>query len=105
MFCPKCGVQNLSTSRFCVNCGNELSPARSEGIINPYQTSSGSGSHFQAPPPKEESANILYAILSFVIPLVGFVLYFTNKDDSKNKANTYLVCGIIGFVFGLLFYL
>ena len=41
-------------------------------------------------------------ILCFLIPIVGLVLYFVEKDKNPNKAKTLLKCAIIGFIVGFV---
>lgn len=59
-------------------------------------------------PPKEEKASVGLAILSYLIPLVGLILYLTKKDD---KPKTAKVCGkcalasvIINIVISVIMY-
>lgn len=45
-------------------------------------------------PPQEDKANVLLAILSFLIPLVGLILYLTQKSDKPKAAKTYGKCAL-----------
>ena len=51
---------------------------------------------------KEDKTNILLAILSFLIPIVGLILFFVKKNETPNAAKNYLWCCIAGFVLGLI---
>ena len=42
-------------------------------------------------------------ILSFLIPIVGLVLYFVKKGEYPNSAKAYLICAICGFCLGFIF--
>lgn len=44
---------------------------------------------------KEENAGCLGIGFSFLIPLIGFILYFTQKD-SVNNPNAYLYSALAG---------
>ena len=46
--------------------------------------------------------SILLAILSFLIPIVGVVLYFVFKEKEAETAKYCLYAGIAGFVLGLI---
>ena len=50
----------------------------------------------------EDKANIALAIVSFLIPIVGLIMFFVKKKESPNAAQTYLYCCIAGFVLGLI---
>ena len=50
----------------------------------------------------EDKANIALAIVSFLIPIVGLILFFVKKKEMPNAAKTYLYCCIAGFVLGLI---
>ena len=51
---------------------------------------------------EEKDANALLIILSVLIPIVGYVLYFTKRDDSPKPAKTYLWSAIAGSIVGLI---
>lgn len=50
---------------------------------------------------KQLTMKTLLSIISFLIPILGVVIYFVRKDSDED-AGTYLVCGGAGFVFNLL---
>lgn len=50
---------------------------------------------------QKESAGCLGVGLSFFIPLIGIILYFTKKSE-KFDANGYLYAAGAGFVIGLI---
>lgn len=57
-------------------------------------------------PPQEEKANIGLAILSFLIPIVGLVLYITKKNDKPKTAKACgkaaLACVIINIIVSII---
>lgn len=46
--------------------------------------------------------SILLTVLSFLIPIVGIVLYFVLKEKEAETAKYCLYAGIAGFVLGLI---
>lgn len=46
--------------------------------------------------------NGLVMVLSVFIPLVGYILYFTKKDEQPDAAKSYLWAAIGGSVVGVL---
>lgn len=47
--------------------------------------------------------NGLLVVLSVLIPIVGYVLYFVKKDKEPDAAKNYLWSAIAGSVIGLIF--
>jgi hypothetical protein len=56
------------------------------------------------PPPggSDEKLGIGWIILSFIIPLVGLVLYFTNRKEHPKKAQTACYAALAGFALGVI---
>lgn len=52
-----------------------------------------------------DKANPVIIILSVLIPLVGFILYFVKKDKTPNAANSYLWSAIAGFIVNLILWI
>lgn len=48
-----------------------------------------------------ERAGIVALIFSFLMPIVGVICYFVNKDKVENPSS-YLFAALAGFVIGLL---
>lgn len=73
-----------------------------------YQAPQGGYNPYAAPmPPQEQKANVGLAILSFFIPIVGIVLYFTQKNEKPKTAKACgkaaLACIIISFIFTIIY--
>jgi tetrahydromethanopterin S-methyltransferase subunit B len=49
----------------------------------------------------EEKAGVFALIVSFLIPLIGVIIYFVKRKSVVNP-NTYLYAAIAGFVVGLI---
>ncbi len=84
--CSKCGAQMPDENNTCTNCGN------SDLVLAQNQSS----------PVTEKKGNIGWAILGFLIPLVGWILYFTWKDKKPGDAKMAGIGGIVGFIVNLL---
>lgn len=46
--------------------------------------------------------NGLVVVLSVLIPLVGYILYFSKKDEQPDAAKSYLWAAIAGSIIGLI---
>lgn len=47
-------------------------------------------------------ANGILVVISVLIPIVGYVLYFVKREDEEDAARNYLWSAIAGSVVGLL---
>lgn len=71
--------------------------------VNPYSGSTQvAGGYIPQPMPNEESIGAGWAILSFLIPLAGFILYFKWKDDTPKRASQACTIAWIGFAINLI---
>lgn len=52
--------------------------------------------------PSEDKLNTGLTVLSFCIPIAGAIIYFSNKDQSPNKAKTACYAALGGIGIGLL---
>ncbi|MGZ3871945.1 MAG: hypothetical protein ACXVJD_03450 [Mucilaginibacter sp.] len=57
---------------------------------------------FPNPQPQEEGLGTGLTILSFCIPIVGIVLYFTNKGTAPKKSTTACYAALAGIGVGIL---
>ena len=55
------------------------------------------------PQVSEHKANVLLAIISFLIPLVGLILYLTQKSEKTKAAKTYGKCALASVIIGIIF--
>lgn len=53
------------------------------------------------PEEKKEKAGGLGLIFSFLIPILGVIIYFINKDEVENAA-AYLLAALGGIIFALI---
>jgi len=87
-YCQQCGLETKKGQKICVNCGFELILAL-ENAPNNVKSKSAS---------QDDDSDILLAILSAFIPIVGLILYIVFKDDKPHKANTIGKGAIIGLI-------
>lgn len=82
MKCPNCGTENPSNATFCASCGTKLpEPVR--------QTST--------PQASSESCPVALKVVSFIIPLVGWVLWGAWRKEHPQKASEVALMAWIGF--------
>lgn len=89
MFCPNCENQVNENSDVCLHCGKML---RNSKINHNDQK-------------KVDKSNIGLNIVSFIIPIVGLILYLTLKKETPIKAKN---CGkftLFGFGVGSLIFI
>lgn len=82
-FCSQCGTQVMDEAVICIHCGCAIA-TNGVGIRADDAPSAG------------------FAILGFFIPVVGLILYLTNKDTSPRKADSAGKGALIGFILGLV---
>lgn len=49
----------------------------------------------------EEKASVGFAILSFLIPLVGLIIFLTQKDKRPKTAKTSGICALVSFIINI----
>lgn len=57
----------------------------------------------QQMPPKEEKASVGLAILSFIIPIAGLIIFLVNKKKKPKTAKVSGICALVGFILGIIF--
>lgn len=53
-------------------------------------------------PPQEEKASVGLAILSYIIPIVGLILYLTKKDSRPKTAKVCGKCALASFIINIV---
>ena len=51
---------------------------------------------------ENDKTNVVLAILSFLFPIVGWILWANNKEEKPNAARTYSFCAWIAFGLNVL---
>ncbi len=54
-------------------------------------------------PPMEQKASVGFAILSFLVPLAGLIIYLTMKDKRPKTAKTSGICALVSFILEIVF--
>lgn len=103
MFCSKCGKEVKETENFCPNCGTRIiDPDKVVTSQNAgYQTINDTTSRVVNAvnnPTDVPTTGLL--ILSFIIPIVGIILYCLWSTDFPKKAK----CCLKGFIGSIIFY-
>lgn len=57
----------------------------------------------QQMPSKEEKASVGLAILSFIIPIAGLIIFLVNKKKKPKTAKVSGICALVGFILGIIF--
>ena len=85
MFCSKCGKQVNDEAVICVHCGCAINNKKASVTDT------------------NDAPNTGFAVLGFLIPLVGLILYLINKDTAPLKAKSAGKGALIGFCVSLVF--
>ena len=85
-FCPKCGTEIPNGSQFCPKCG-----ARVNGNVFSSGTTELSA-----------GASAGLKVVSFLFPIIGWILYFAYKNDQPVKAGDCAKFAWIGFGVGFV---
>lgn len=92
VYCKNCGAQMDDNASFCPKCGSEQRAA------NPYQN--------QRPRPPvdpNDSDSIGWAILGFLVPLVGLILFLVWSSTRPKSAKMAGIGALIGVIFSIVF--
>ncbi|MBQ8141388.1 MAG: zinc ribbon domain-containing protein [Clostridia bacterium] len=84
MYCSKCGKEVNDDAVVCVHCGCAIENEKTS-IAN-----------------QNDAPNTGFAVLGFLIPLVGLILYLVNKDTAPLKAKSAGKGALIGFCVSLV---
>ena len=85
MFCSRCGKEIDDEAVVCVHCGCAVNSKPATGV--------------------GDAPNTGYAILGFLLPIVGLILYLVNKDTYPLKARSAGKGALIGVILGVVFYI
>lgn len=121
--CPGCGSMISTKAAACPKCGHAVGGAMQNNggtnqTYNPPQQTGSQGYPPQQPvqqnyplqqpyyppvqPQQEDKAKVGLCILSFLIPLVGWILYFANRNDYPVKAKACSTWAWVGFVLNII---
>ena len=96
--CPTCGATVSDQAANCPRCGAPVSPASNrpacQQVAPPQQTYS--------PTPCKDGASAGLNVLSFFIPLAGWILWAAYKTEAPIKAKSCCEFAWLGFILGVL---
>lgn len=92
MYCHQCGKEVGNDAKYCPYCGTPLE--LSQPNYSTYQPIHEQGANYQ----NDDSPSIGFAILSFLVPLLGLVLFIVWNRDYPQKAKSCLKGLIAGVV-------
>lgn len=55
-------------------------------------------------PPQEQKASVGFAILSFIIPIAGLIIFLTQKDKRPKTAKVSGICALVSFILNIIVY-
>ena len=85
-YCSKCGKVIMDEAVICIHCGCSTT---NNGELNSVTATN-------------DAPDTGFAILGFLIPIVGLILYLVNKDKSPKKARSAGKGALIGFCFSIV---
>lgn len=74
MYCPNCGKPLPDGTRYCYKCGASIDDDNSRQTYD------------NAPRYNNDNGSFGWAVLGFLIPLVGLILYLVWKDEKPKSA-------------------
>ena len=83
-YCPNCGTQVRETQNICQNCGNNHNLSKQKIKI------------------EEENSTFGYAVLGFVMPLVGLVLYLIWLEEKPKASRSAGVGALVRVIFSII---
>ena len=83
MFCSKCGKEINDEAVVCVHCGCPVENKAAAAVAG-------------------DAPNTGFAVIGFLIPIVGLILYLMNKDTYPLKAKSAGKGALIGFIVGIV---
>ena len=108
-FCPHCGKEVLNSNLNQENLNNKENVDNQEIIVEKqgvYQNNINTQDEYSNQQNNnqniEEKANIGLAILSFLIPLAGLIIFIVKKDKETKTAKTSGICAVVRFVLNII---
>lgn len=128
MFCGKCGNKLNEGAKFCPSCGNAITenslngnnqaaqaqvgnnqePVQSNvvnnpGVVNPTNNGQVTNNFVNANQGMQESkANVFLVIVSFIIPLVGLILFISDKKNNPKNSKACGIAALVSFVLNIV---
>ncbi len=109
-FCKNCGAPIQPGMNVCPSCGTPLMQQQPMMNQQPmgqqmYRPMPQQPYGYQQPAqPSQDTGSIGWAVLGFLFPLVGWILYFVWKDTKPKSAKMAGIGGLVGFVINIVLY-
>ena len=97
MICKWCNKEVQNNSQFCVHCGKELNDN-----INHLDSNMVGENQSVMSTNSNEKVNIGLVILSWFIPLVGLILFLTNRKEKSKTAKACGICALVSFILNFI---
>lgn len=99
-YCSKCGTTAEDNAGFCTACGTafESPQPRPQTYYQQQNYQQPTYQTYSQQPVSDEPANGGLCVLSFFIPIVGFVLAAINWNTAPRAAKSYLKASLIPFI-------
>lgn len=94
MYCPNCGKAIPDNSKWCQYCGQGTKVNTSIGSVNSNTNPVNSI--------QEDKPKIFLNIISVLIPFVGWILWFAQKETKPQSAKMYSTLAWIGFAINFI---
>lgn len=99
MFCKHCGTKIDNDAKFCINCGtaisNSTTQVKSQVQVQPVYSQNN---------PDYNTNNSGLNVLSFLLPIIGLILYIVYSSSEPVKARGVGKWALIGFMVGIVGY-
>lgn len=92
MFCKNCGTKLEDNDKFCPNCGT---PVDNDNFDNSNFTRDYNSN-------QSDDGSIGLAILSFLFPIVGLILFICWRVEKPKTAKRCGICALVSFVLGVI---
>ncbi len=99
MYCGDCGKKLNSNSKFCPYCGSRVA-SENVTVVNSNEDSV----NVTVVNSNEDSVNVLLVIASFLVPILGVVLFVIYKDKKTKTSKAYGIAALVGFISKMFFY-
>ena len=99
-WCTNCGKELADDAKFCSGCGTAVAEPQIEAApqYEPQPAPQPAPQQTYTPAAAPDEPNVGMNILCFLIPLVGLILYLTEKDKTPIKAKSMGKWALIGFI-------
>lgn len=99
MFCKWCNTEVEVGALYCANCGRKLNDDASNLEQNVFNQSEGMNNISQS---NVEKVNVGLVILSFIIPLIGLILFLVKKKEKPRTAKACGICALVSFILNII---